>query len=325
MTHWTGDMDRLLREAYTADGAQAAADALGVTRSAVKNRAHQLGLRRPSPAWTPAEDAVLLNEYAAGVAAPVIAARLGRGIAAVRRRANVLGVISGRWWSPAAVERVRTAYAAVGAKALAIELLGESTPKNVYLVYRLAERLDVTVPIRHPPWVCERVRELHARGMNDRQIARALADYLPGRNDRERVTALRRRLGLPAIKPTAEQKRERGREGRSRQSGDPRGQAYARLAASYGLPAGTPPRAVEVLLALASGPKTRAELEALGLHPARLWNAEGTSYVAGLVRRGLVATASTGTVRGGRVTYLLTALAMDLLAKGGAGADSGQG
>lgn len=319
---WTEDRDRLLRETYLALGLQAAAAALGATRSAVKNRVHQLGLRRPDRAWTAQEDAVVRAGYSGLRSAESIALELGRGAPAVRRRAFILGVRCGRLWSQAEIEAVRSGYRDKGCAALAVELLGADTPVTRHAIYGLASKLGVTVPIRHPRWVYDRVRLLHGQGRNDSQIARdpRLASYFPGRNNRERVTAIRRRLGLPAIRQTAEQLRELGRRTRAAQDAagvNPRDQAFARLAVSYGLPADTAPRAVEIILALVAGPKSQCELKAAGLHPDRLWNAEGTSYAAGLVRRGLVATIPLGTNRGPRVLYVLTAAALDLLAKGG--------
>lgn len=324
---WTPERDRVLRVVYPRDGVVAAAAALGVTRSAVKNRVQQLGLRRPQKWWTPEEDAVVRAEYGAGEAAARIAAKLGRGVPAVKKRARELGVTSGRMYSAAEVEAVRTRYAADGATALARELLGSDDELSVWRVYNLAARLGVTNPVRHPPEVFARVRDLHARGLNDRQIAAAMADYFPGRNDRERVTAIRHRLGLPANKPTAEEQRERGRRTRAAQMAagvNPRDRAFARLATRYGLPPDTPPRAVEILLALAGGPKNLDELEAAGCKPRLTWNALPSTYVAGLVRRGLVARLPLPTNRGPRAVYSLTAAAMDLLAKGGDHA-AGQG
>lgn len=319
--YWAPERDALLKRVYLADGPAAAAAALGVSRSAIKNRVQQLGLRRPQRLWTPEEDQVVRDEYAA-LGALAVAEKLGQTVAAVRRRANILGVKSERW-DDAAVERVRTAYAAVGARALAAELLGDASTLSVYRIYRLAERLGVTVPVRHPPAVYDRVRELHGRGLNDSQIAREMADYFPGRHDRERVTAIRRRMKLPAIKQTPEQMRELGRRTRAAQTAagvNPREQAFARLATSYGLPADLPPRAVEVVLALTSGPKTLDELEAAGCFPRLTWNALPSSYIGGLGRRGLV---SFTRVRGGnRRVYFLTASALDMLAKGGANAGS---
>lgn len=318
---WTAEMDAADRRVYAAGGLRAVVAALGVTRSAAKNRARKLGLRRPARRWTAAEDAAIRTDYASGRAtASEIAHRLGRGLAATRRRIARLGVSCGRTYTPAEIEAVRTRYAADGAKALAAELLGSATPENVWRMYRLAERLGVTVPTRHPEWVYDRVRELHARGFNDRQIAGELKDYFPGRNDRERVTAIRRRMGLPAIGQTPEQLREIGRRTRAAQIAagvNPRDQAFAKFAAKYGLPADLPPRGVEIILALAGGPKTRADLEtATGANPSSLWNAVGTTYLSGLADRGLVASAKLpgAAHRGPRRLYFLTAEAMDRLA-----------
>lgn len=76
---WTPERDELLRRVYLDEGRHAAAAALGVTVSAVKNRVHQLDLHRPPRLWTATEDAVLRSEYAAGQGAAAIAGRLGSG------------------------------------------------------------------------------------------------------------------------------------------------------------------------------------------------------------------------------------------------------
>lgn len=311
-------MDDRLRGLYPAVGYDAAA-ALGVSRAAVKNRAHVLGLRRPARDWTAAELAAVREGYSTGRPAAAIAAELGRTEMAVRRQAFKLGVRHGRLWTAAEEEAVRTRYGAVGAAALARELIGADDPHSVAMVYRLASRLGVTTPARHPPAVYARVRDLHGRGLNDRQIAAAMADLLPGGNRRERVTAIRRRLGLPRVEQTPEQLRDLGRRTNAAQRAagvNPRDRAFARLAARYGLPPDTPPRAVEIVLCLAGGPKTRADIAtATGKDPIGQWNALKTSYLGGLARRGLVAAtkAPGATNRGPRVLYLLTAAAMEML------------
>jgi hypothetical protein len=316
---WTPAMDATLRDLYPAAGLAAAA-ALGVSRSAVKNRARVLGLKRPAHAWSAAELAAVREGYTAGRPAAVIAAGLGRTEMAVRRQAFKLGVRHGRLWTAEEEEKVRTRYGTDGAAALARELLGADDPHSVSQVWRLAARLGVTSQVRHPPEVFERVRQLHARGLNDRQIAAAMADLLPGPNARERVTAIRRRrLGLPKVEQTPEQLRELGRRTNAAQRAagvNARDQAFARLATRYGLPPDTPPRAVEIVLCLAGGPKTRADIRAAtGRDPVDLWNRLGTSYLGGLVRRGLVAAtkAPGATSRGPRVLYLLTAAGMEAL------------
>lgn len=314
-------MDDRLRGLYPAVGYDAAA-ALGVSRSAVKNRVHVLGLRRPDRAWTAAELAAVRDGYAAGRPSSAIAREVGRTEMAVRRQAFKLGVRHGRMWTAEEEEAVRTRYGADGAAALARELLGADDPHSVAMVYRLASRLGAAVPVRHPRAVYDRVRELHARGRNDRQIAAAMFGRFPGfdgRHDRERVTAIRRRLRLPRVEQTPEQRRAMGKAGRDKQTAagvNPRDGAFARLATTYGLPPDTPPRAVEIVLCLAGGPKTRADIAAAtGKDPIGLWNKLGTSYLGGLVRRGLVAAtkAPGATNRGPRVLYLLTATAMEML------------
>jgi hypothetical protein len=323
MNRWTPEQDRLLSETYAVGGLRGAVAALGLSRSAVKNRIQGLGLKHPHRCWTPEEDAILRADYGAGESAVVLAARLDRGVPAVRRRANILGVTSGRLWKPEEVEAVRLGYRDKGCHALAVELLGSGGPVQRHAIYGLASKLGVAVPDRHGREVYDRVRELHGRGMNDGQIAKAMANFFPGRNDRERVAAIRRRMKLPAIKQTPEQMRELGRRTRAAQMAagvNPRDQAFAKLAARYGLPPGTPPRAVEILLSLTSGPKNREDLKALtGRDPVSLWNGTGNSYLGELVRRGWIASMKLpgASNRGPRKLYLLTPVAMELLSRPG--------
>jgi hypothetical protein len=236
----------------------------------------------------------------------------------------ILGVPHGRRWTKDEIEAVKTRYKTAGAKALAGELLGTTDIHSIMLVYRLAERLKVSVPIRHPKEVYDRIRSLHAAGHNDSKIAKLLKGSFGfnGRGDRERVTAIRRRMHLPAIQMSPEERRAMGQKGRIKQieaGENPRNKAYRLFAEKYGLPGDTPPRAVEILLALASGPKTRDDIRQMtGKDPVGLWNALGTSYLAGLCTKGFVASTKLegAKQRGPRALYLLTSQAMDLLSKG---------
>lgn len=312
---WTTERDAILRELYPAAGARAAVEALGMSRSAVKNRVHQLGLHAPDRTWTAEEDAFLRANYGHGMTAAECAAVLGRGYPATSRRCMKLRLLADRNWTDAEKEIVRTSYASRGGRALAIELLGSADDVNLKSIRHLAFKLGVTVPFRHPPEVYARVRELHGKGLNDRQIADELKHHFPGRNDRERVTAIRRRMGLPKIE---QDHRVIGAAGRAKQAAtgvNPRDAAFSRFATQYGLPADTPPRAVEILIALASGPKTRIEIENVTGHkPHLIWNAIGTSYLAGLARRGLIAMTRLPVNRGPRTVYTLTPAAIELLA-----------
>jgi CheY-like chemotaxis protein len=316
----------LLAEVYPAGGIRASMEALGFSRSAVKNRARVLGLRSETiQHWTAQEDQALRELYESGVSMPEIAKVLGRPLQASKGRAVKLGTKSGRSWTPEEIEIVRTRYVIDGAAALAKRLLGDDSPIERYLIYRLAERLGISTPTRHPPEVLERVRTLHAQGMTDGQIAKEMNDYFPGRSDRERVTAIRHRLGLPAIVLSREQRQVIGRKGREKQLAagfEPRARRYQEFAARYNLPIETPPRAVEILLSLISGPKTRPQIEeATGKDPAGIWNALGTSYIGGLERWGFIAITKLpgASNKGPRKLYLLTPAAIDLLAKAGDG------
>jgi hypothetical protein len=327
---WTSERDAQLRTTYLADGLMAATKELQMTRSAVKNRIRQLGLKRPRWFWTEDEDAFLRAHYCRDMRVAAIARHLGRGVAAVGRRARIIGVQSERFWTPEQIERVRTDYAARGATLLAIELLGSADALNVRSIYHLAFRLGVTVPLRHPNSVYNRVKELHGQGYTDARIAKALADYFPGRNDRERVTAIRRRLNLPKNRPdtragVANQLKTLGVSSPAML----RVLAHRRVAERYGLPADLRLRQVQIILALVQGPKTKPELAAeLGItawvcnrpraNSTRPDPGHTGTYLSDLCERGLVAWVplprSPGCT-GPHRRYALTPLALSLLSQ----------
>lgn len=185
---WTPEQDARLSEVYLVSGLQGAIAAIGRSRSAIKNRVRVLRLKRPDRRWLPHEDDLIRSEYPKGESAFALAKQLGRGIPAVRRRAFLLGIINGRYWTDAEKAAVRTRYRTDGARSLAKELLGADDGHSVWLIYRLAEKLKVTIPVRHSPEVYERVKQLHSQGLTDGQIAKRMGDYFHGKNDRERVT-----------------------------------------------------------------------------------------------------------------------------------------
>lgn len=289
---WTPAVEDLVSQAHSLGGLRSAAIVgaqHGFSRSAVKNRLHKLGVRHPANYWTAAEDDQLIELFKTGISAEEIARLIGRGIAGVKRRAYILGLLRGPRFSDKQLEIIRTNYRLVGAKQLAIDLLGSGSKENTLYIYRQAARLHVTQPSRHPQHIKDLVRQLNAMGKSDGEIARTV-EYFAGR--REAVTAIRRRLGIPAVIPTIEQRSERGRRVRNKQIADGmrdlRAIAHRQFAISYGLPASMPFRAVQILIALAGGPLSIAGLESKDCFPSRLWNGKNTTYIGGLVNEGYV-------------------------------------
>lgn len=326
---WTAGLDARLRASFAGGGVAAAHAALPhLTRAAVKNRAQQLGLRHPERFWTPDEDAYLREHYGrSGHTAAACARVLGRGVPATQRRVGKLGLLSERTWTAGEREAVRSGYAARGAAALARELLGADDDVSLKAVRHLAFKLGVTTPARHPSHVRARVRELHGRGLNDRQIAAEMADYFTGRNAREAVTAVRRRLGLPKQKQdgAALVAKQLAAVGAAHPM-ELKARAHRAFAARYGLPEGLTVRQVQIVLALAVGPRTKPELQSeLGLTSWALNRPKpgsgrpdpgvSGSYLSDLERRGLAVSVRLRTHRGARRRYALTPLALTLLSQ----------
>lgn len=94
---WTADLDSILKIAWTQGGPRAGRRALRKERpswswSAVRKHAAKLGLcRTRPPRWTPAEEHQLLWSIDSNASLALIAKRLGRTVAAVRKRLWDLG------------------------------------------------------------------------------------------------------------------------------------------------------------------------------------------------------------------------------------------
>lgn len=194
-----------------------------------------------------------------------------------------------------------------------------------------------------PPMVDPaRVRRLWEQGLTDPQIARRL-----GVNSWN-VRACRRRLGIVSKyatklgqphSPATRAKLSAGLKCRLEAAGvrslcqlgeEPRNKRQRReLARRYGLPEDLYLAQVQILLALADGPKTLAELvAATGRgsrkhrydHAFHYRKAPGSCYLSDLARRGLILRARTCRGKGhgsgaGPGLYLLTPLAMDLMTR----------
>lgn len=173
----------------------------------------------------------------------------------------------------------------------------------------------------------KRVAELHARGWADEAIAAELGCHRTG------VGKVRRSLGLPAHRSKSETfapkmrahylRRTAAAGVRSLRQLNP--DAYRRnsrsLARRYGLPDDLFRVQVRVVLALAGGPRTAAQLAGdtgrgqpriNGYHRFGCPHCPSGNYLTDLVRRGIVLAVRQPGRRPTR-TYLLTAAAIDML------------
>jgi hypothetical protein len=290
----------------------------------------------PRREWTADEDAVLHEQYR-DVGPVLLAARLGRTTDSVRTRANDLGLTTRMYWTPAEEEVVRRDYQRQPLSELALAL-----GRTAAAVAQKAAHLGVARRNqKRPAWTPEieaRYRALHAAGLCDNEIVPILG------GDRPWLNAHRRRLGLPSNKNS-----QRYRDRMRKQLGDQleragvttfaelRHRKTRQLNRQYGLPEDLALRELQIVLVLAGGPKTKSQICAVlglswqpgragqkSLHSGRTSN----SYLGDLARRGLIVrvrlpgTGGKGpSVQGvEQNVYMLTAQAMDLLAKGGADA-----
>lgn len=194
--------------------------------------------------------------------------------------------MAGKRWTNEEEEFVRAHWGTHTARDLATQL-GRSTKA----VRQKGVKMRLRKIIRWPKEVVSVVREMHAQGLTDTQIARARPDlFAPGDVGRAQVTFLRHnRLQLPANRSPARQRCGYERQLVScgvRSFAELRSQAYRRYARESGWPEDLPLRAVQVLNVLATRgvPMTRRELaEAISPRPLRSLKVTGP-----LLRRGLL-------------------------------------
>lgn len=192
-----------------------------------------------------------------------------------------------RFYSQAEIDQVRVLYGTMPAATLAARL-----HRTVASLYQLADRLHLTTPNRFPPEKIAHLRALHAAGLPDRLIATKSGI------DRRTVGDIRNRLGLPLI-PDIEGKRNAVRNQlKTLGLTSPtqlRTRDFRLYAQRYGWPEDFRPREVQICEALRRrGPMTRKELVAAlgmrwrGVHNSLSGNGPGGSYLATLMRRGVV-------------------------------------
>lgn len=170
---WTADLDSILKTAWTQGGPRAGRRALRKERpswswSAVRKHAAKLGLCRTRPQrWTPAEEHQLLWSIDSNASLALIAKRLGRTVAAVRKRLWDLG------------------YKA--------ESLGG------YKVKELAEMVGVT-PARVQYWVEQQLLLTKGGRITDSSLTKFLSDHpekVPFRALKSEMQSWLREMGYP--------------------------------------------------------------------------------------------------------------------------------
>lgn len=211
--------------------------------------------------WTAAADAILRDKWGV-VATRALADELGRTMSAVKQRARKLGMFHRRRFSAEEVQLVRDLYPTHTAAQVAERLYGKGRAAKA--IFCLAKRLGLRKWPCHPPEIIERVRQLHAEGLNDYEIAAKIPGF-----SRDQVHAIRyERLKLPANAEAVLAARRRGVKTQYARlgiasAGDLRALSYRRFAGRNGWPEDLPPRAVQILNILAEqGPKTAEDLAA---------------------------------------------------------------
>jgi len=253
---------------------------------------HQRYVAQPRP-WKPHEEA-FVREHAGKLSHAQIGLRLGRTAKSITSWCKSHRVSSGRrFWTPVEDEIIRQRI-----RKLSARTIGESIDRTPRSIWQRARTLGLSIPqrIRAPGFV-EFLRAKHALGWSDAQIA---AEW--GRTDRHAVAHLRRKLGLPSVLHSEHQRRRVAEKTRRQiaQAGLPsighlRVEAFRRFARESGWPAELQMRETQILNALWDhGPQTKRELAARvgapwkGSKKTLCGNLPGGSYLATLIRRGLV-------------------------------------
>jgi len=266
--------------------------------------------------WSAEQLAALTKWY--GVKPPgVLARELGRSIPAMKKKAAELGITTrspAPQWTPAEDELLRRSYRRTRLADLARRL--GRTPGGLRM---RAFKLGLMLPKVRFAWSPESeavLRDRVAAGWGNQEIADLIGCAI------EQVRRRRIQLRLPRTHSMPRWRNLRARLTREwfAAGGASHWVAYraraAGLAESYGLPGDLSPRAIQIVLLLAAGPKTRAELcQAIGIKSLGCWRpGRCTDYLADLARRGLVGSYQRDDYRN---LYLLTADAMNRLATAG--------
>lgn len=211
--------------------------------------------------WTPELDQVLRDKWGV-VPTRGLAEELGRSMLAIKQRARKIGLRNRRRFTPDEVQLVKDLYPTHTAAQIAKRLYG--TGRSAKAIFTLAKRLGLRKWPSHAPEVIDRVRELHAEGLNDYEIAARMPGFT-----RDQVHSIRyERLKLPMNEASIAEARRRAVKTQYTRlgvanGGELRALAYRNFAVNNGWPDDLPPRAVQILNILAEqGPKTSPELAA---------------------------------------------------------------
>ena len=249
--------------------------------------------------WTAAETARLRRLVASRLPAAAIADVLGRSESSVQHKAHGMGLDWGRLLTEGERAVIRRHYATKTAKEVGL-LIGRSA-KSVWFAAR-------AMGLSQPKFIMtakgkKTLARLARQGHCNRCIGRALG---MGKHARMSVRHWRRRLGLPDVasggfvatcSPCMAKQRAKLQEQLERHGAkslvEIRSATFRRRAAELGWPDDLPLPCVRILEALhAIGPMTRRELaDAAGFTwrgSRNTFNAGGTSYLAMLLRRGLI-------------------------------------
>ncbi len=336
---WTPEEDRILRDGYGKVPTPELAAKIGRSAMAVVHRCRTLKIL--SGRWWPAEHDELLRQLWGNLPVAQIAARIGRTRSAVKNRAHALQLRTDQLYTQEEKGLVRQLYATHTAGQIAKIIHGSC--ESATSIYCLAHKMGLR---KWPSWPVEvlgRVRQLHAEGLTDGQIAKRMADvFQPGPGGRSQVKSIRHdRFKLPVnVKAWKESIRDNYKI-QLRTMGlsslkEMRTQAYRKFAIENGWPESLRPREVQILNVLAEhGPQTMLELAtAIGMRTDRIGSngrldllndscRDGT-YTASLIKKGLivyVAKFITGQPHGKARKpghYLLTMDAIDILEASGA-------
>lgn len=255
--------------------------------------------------WTKSDTARFMQAYGK-IPTKQLARELGRNPCTLTRLGNALGLeYARRYYTAAEKAQVKALHATHTAEQIrAIVFNGQRPLKQVYsLIHRIG------CPRKWPCWppaILDRIRELHATGLTDMDIARRMPEMGKDADRRRRAVSLLRaeRLKLPinaAAVLDAKRRAQRTQFARLgiKNGGELRALAYRKYARENGWPEDLRPRAVQVLNLLAEkGAMTRLAIHAeIGMslkrinesqrHALSSNDAEG-SYLAHLMRRGLV-------------------------------------
>lgn len=133
---WTPSEDNIIRKLYAAGGADVCMAKLpGRTRNSIQHRAGELGETRQktssSHRWTPAEDAIIADQYPKDGGTALVERLPGRSAKSIRLRASRLGVTNRKRqpaveWTAVEDKMIRDLYPTEGSAPIAEQLAGRS-------------------------------------------------------------------------------------------------------------------------------------------------------------------------------------------------------